>query len=165
MGSIENAETISHEEKLEFMRELHEKVTSILETELKEPDDWVRVKTLIAREIAKLLGKYNDCLEEVYLIELSGGEPVNEYEGGLDIDLYIRARNCGKRIEAFWPLVEEIVKEALVLTKSYEFIKNVKKLFGKGFSHNLVEFHINKDYLEPLIKSKYYYKQKLYPGS
>jgi len=154
---------LRHEEKLNYMLELQNRITPILLEKLKSADDWVRVKLLIAEEIARLLVKYNDCIEKVYLVELSGGEPVDTYEGGLDIDLYIEARNCKDRLEVFGQLTEEILKESLILTKDYHFISRLKKAFRKGLEHNLIEFHVNKEYLKPLIKSRYYYKQRLYP--
>ncbi len=154
---------LEHSERVEFMKELYERIAEIFQNDLKSPEDWVRVKTLVAEAIAKTLAKYAPCVTEVYLIELSGGEPVDLYEGGLDIDLYVKTGKCADRVEALASLVEEIVKEALVLTKDYAFVQRIKGIFGKGLSHNLVEFHINKEYLEPLIRSRYHYKQRLYP--
>ena len=157
-----NNDSNQYSEKISFMRELQERAIKILSS-LREPEDWIRVKLLLAEEVAKLLAEFNKCIKEIYLIELSGGEPVNEYEGGLDIDLFIKAEGCSSKIEEYWPLTEEIIKESLVLAKDYKFIRSLKRFFGKGLDHNLIEFHVNKEYLEPLIRSKHYYKQRLYP--
>ncbi|MET1101902.1 MAG: hypothetical protein ABWW69_05445 [Pyrodictiaceae archaeon] len=128
--------------------------------ELRTADDWVRVKLMAAKAIANLLTEcYGLCIRRIVLVELSGGEPVDSYEGGLDIDLYVEAKpECTTKVKEEASTLNNIVNKALLNSKGLDFVNKLRRLFNKGLNHNLLELHVNSSFLKPLIDGKNHYK-------
>ncbi len=134
---------------------LVEEIRSALEECRKKNREWANAKPVIANTIAKYIAEHYPSTQKIYLVDLSGGEANNTLEGGYDIDLYIETSNPREaaEIKKIEMLIDNILQEAL-RRAGHKCVEDRK--------HNLVEFHVNSEFVKPLIKSKYSYKVKLY---
>ncbi len=136
--------------------EVFNNVYSIMRSELRSIDDWPRVKLLVAEVISRIITKHFRTVEYIGVTELSGGEFVSDYEGGFDIDLLIKLGSEAEAyaLKALEPLIDNAVKEAITYAKDWEFFKEMGRKYGKGIQHNIIELHVNNDYVETIMKSK-----------
>ncbi len=147
-------DTRDFEKKVWF--EIFNKVCSIMCKYLRDVSDWPRVKLLIAEVIADVISRYFKTIEYIGVTELSGGEYVSDYEGGFDIDMLFKVSSEAEAyaLKMLEPLIDNAIKEAVTYMKDREFFRRMGMKYGKGISHNVVEFHVNDDYVDVLMKSK-----------
>lgn len=144
-------------DRLEFEKEVWYRVFNeaerIVSEKLRSVDDWPRVKAMLAKVIARVLIERFRTVELIAYTELSGGEYVDDYEGGFDIDLLIRV---GSEAEAYAlknlePIIDNALKEAIVYSKDKGFLRRMGEKYGKGIYHNIVELHVNDTYVEAAL--------------
>ena len=138
------------------MEYLLDQLRYTLEKECRPGRGWANAKPVIASVIAKHLAENYNSIRKIYLIDLSGGESNDTLEGGFDIDLYIEAEDPKEAIELkrLEEKLDKIVQEAIKKLRPRDCVDQR--------NHNLVELHVNSEFVKPLIKSKYSYKVRLY---
>ena len=114
---------------------------------------------MLADVIARVLVERFRTVELIAYTELSGGEYVDDYEGGFDIDLLIRV---GSEAEAYAlknlePIIDNALKEAIVYSKDKGFLRRMGEKYGKGIYHNIVELHVNDTYVEAVLRRSPYH--------
>jgi len=126
-----------------------------IEKLLRSAEDWSRTKMAIAETIANLILSICRSVKFIAVVEFSGGEVVDHYEGGFDIDLLIETESPAeayalKRLE---PIMDNAIKEAITYLKDKEFFRLMTSRYGKGFYHDVLELHVNDMCVEAMKRS------------
>jgi len=140
-------------DRLSFEKEVWSRIFNeacrIISSFLKGVEDWPRAKMMLAEMIAKILLEKFATIRFVGVVELSGGEYVEDYEGGFDIDLLLKVDSEAEAyaLKNLEPVIDNALKEAIVYSKDREFLKRMSEKYGKGIYHNMVELHVNNLYV------------------
>jgi len=139
----------------EIWEEVFNAAREIYTKYLRGPDDWERVKTMIAAKVSSILRKYFATIEKVALIDLSGGECVEGERGSFDIDMIFKVGSAAEAyaLSQLESIIDNALKEAFVFTVKEEVYRMLLRKYGRGLNHNIVEFHINNEYALKLAES------------
>jgi len=125
-------------------REIFDATTRILST-YRGPEDWERVKRLIAEEVAKLLLRRFHTIRRIALADLSGGECASDSRPSLDIDLLVVVDSPAEAyaLKSLEQVLDNAIREAFIHTLPFEEYKKLATFYKRGLHHNLLEVHVN----------------------
>ncbi len=139
----------------DIWKEVFDSALEVFRSQLRGPEDWPRVKAVIAERIARILPKYFRTIRVIALSDLSGGECVEDLGGSFDIDLVIVVDSPAESyaLSALEPVIDNALKEALIYSKDYKTFKRLTSVYERGIRHNVIEIHVNDEYAARLARA------------
>jgi len=144
--------------------EIFDGAFKIFSTQLRSVNDWPRVKDAVAELVAKIIVNIFSSVKLIAIAELSGGEVVEDLEGGFDIDMLVEVESPAEAyaLKSLEPVIDNALREALVYAKDWSFLKAMTEKYGKSVNHNIIELHVNDMYVEGLKNSRQTPPQTIY---